>query len=162
MEYYIKERSNESLLKGFWGKEKVSMYGFRSLKEMTENEVKMMKKAREIYEYIPEIIEHDDKRLIVTKVEGEHIDKYITRTKDLSIINKLENGFRKLQEKKVVINNNYGYIINSDYHPGNFMVDINKNVWFVDWDISGLGQDYNLTDDQNDRDEFKNYLRMLI
>ena len=34
MEYYIKERNEESLLRGFWGKGKVNMYGFKSLKEI--------------------------------------------------------------------------------------------------------------------------------
>lgn len=164
MEYYIKERNEESLLRGFWGKGKVNMYGFKSLKEMTENEVKMMKKARDLYEYIPEIIEYDsdNKRLIVTKVDGENIDKYIRRTKDLGIIDKLEEGFSKLQKKKIVIDNEQGYIMNYDYHPGNFMVDKNKNIWFVDWDISGLGQDHNLIDDKNDRNEFKEFLRTLV
>jgi thiamine kinase-like enzyme len=149
---------------------KPQQFGFPSLEAMTENEIEVMQKARELYEYIPEVINYDreTQQLTVTRVEGEHIDAYIKRTLDLSIIDKLQNAIKKLQSKEISLTHRYedhykeGYIVYHDYHPGNFMIDNERNVWLIGWDIAGVLPNYRLPDEQMELDDFIDYLRKLV
>lgn len=182
MGLWIKDRSPASLLNGIYGLGKPREYGFPSLEAMTLSEVEIMQKARELYPYIPEVINYDreTQQLTMTKIEGEHIDVYIKRTKDLSIIDNLKDVVKQLRSREISLNHRYenyykpdeisfddrqyrkGYIVYHDYHAANFIVDRDRNIWLIDWDTAGVYPEEKLSDDDFWIDDFCEELGYLL
>lgn len=113
---------------------------------MTEAEVEIMTVARELYPYVPKIIEYnrEKQQLIVEKIEGECLDEYIDRTDDLTILDKIRAAVQQLRSKEITLQHQgphrcaTGYLCYLDYDGYNFIVDAENNPWFIDWDVSGV------------------------
>lgn len=154
---FIKNRSVQII-----GRPKHEKYNFPTLEQMIEAEVEIMTVARELYPYVPKIIEYnrEKKQLIVERIEGECLNEYIRRTNDLSILDKVQHAIKQLRAKEITLKHQgplryaTGYLCYHDYHGYNFIVDAEKNVWFIDWDVSGLYPKEHLPDDDKEIADF--------
>ena len=152
MKTFLKDRS-EYAYKNKCG-HSYKYYGYDSSESITKAEIEIMDRARDFFPYIPKIISYENYILTVEFIEGEHIDDYIKRTDNREIINKFTEAISKLQSVEIQLNNqsveryDKGFICYHDYHFENFIVDRNENIWFIDWDISGLYPKHRMQDDK--------------
>lgn len=139
------------------------MFNFDSHEQMCLWEVEMMKYAREIYPYVPKVLDFDKDKLILTveKIEGETIDKF---KGDKEVIKKLEDAVDLFHSTEIEIQMemkecyNKGRIFYHDYTESNFIIDKDKNVWLIDWNMSCLGKEWARADDLSN---LKDLLRQL-
>lgn len=146
---------------------KYSQFDYPSHQAMVDAEVEIMISARELYPYVPRIFEYDRKTQQITmeKVEGEGLGEYIERTGHSLILNKLREAVKQLRSKEVTLihqgpdRHSRGYLCYYDYDESNFMVDAEENLWFIDWDISGVQpKEYLIHDDRAINDFIKDLL----
>ena len=149
---FVKDRSIQSFDKSCWGRDTYRMFNFDSHEQMCLWEVEMMKQVREIYPYVPKVLDFDKDNLILTveKIEGETIDKF---KGDTEVIKKLKDAVDLFHSTEIEIKmdlkerDNKGRIYYIDYTEFNFIIDKDKNVWFIDWNISALGKEWTRSDD---------------
>lgn len=140
---FVKDRSENN---PEWGAFKHEHFDFESLDQMNDAEIEIMTVARELYPYVPKVIDYDreTKQLTVEKIEGETLDNYLYRTKDTSILEQLRYAISCLRAREVTLQHQgsyremTGYLAYCDYWDTNFIVDKDRNIWFIDWDIARL------------------------
>lgn len=162
---HIKDRRSSPYerLGAKWGRRKYQHFGFDSAETFVENEVLIMKVAREVYTFIPSIINYDKvaQKIYVEKVEGRTIDTYIKETNDFSVIEKLRTALSHLHSREVAIQSDIanefgvkprtsGYINLYNFESTNFKIDNSGNVWILSFEISSLKEQKYVKEDDKE------------
>lgn len=165
MGIFVKDRRNSPLEKlgARWGRRKYQHFGFDSPEAMVENEVIIMKAARDLYTFVPSVINHDktSQKIYVEKVDGRTIDKYIRESQDFSVIEKLRTALTNLHSREVVIQSDIineqgvkpqirGYIQLYNLEASNFLVDNQGNVWILNFEEASVKEQKYTNDDKKE------------
>ncbi len=141
--FFIKDRSPVYLS---W---KLYEFGFDSISDLTNHEIELMQCAKKCYNYIPQVIEYKNDKLIVENIKGKFLIDYLIDTRDLSIFNKMETIINNFSSNYFWLKSNYinylhddrknnGWLWYFDFKSDNFIIDKNSNIWFIDWDLAIL------------------------
>ena len=171
MESLVKDRSLKAFRNSGWGEQTWSAFNFDSHEQMCEYEELIMKAAKSVYPYVPKVISRScqENLLTVEKIEGEHLDTYLKRTLDISVIDRLIRAVKQFHNCNISLpikmNSRFseGFIAYHDYTPNNFIIDKDGNIWFIDFNVSWIGNSpskrddlLNLMDLLNDLDKIDN------
>jgi len=136
---------------------------------MTNHEIELMEYARQVYPYVPKFIKYENGIMTVEKIIGKKLLEYLIETRDLTIFNRIEKIVNNFSSnyywlKKNYINRvddirkNFGFLWYFDFSSDNFIIDDDKNIWFIDWDLCVLNPSNLYEMQQNSFEKFKNDL----
>jgi hypothetical protein len=129
---------------------KVFNFGFKDANEMIKHEIELMNYGKLVYPYIPKVIKFENNILTVEKIDGINILEYLIETRDFTIFNKMEKILNNFSSNYFWLKTNYSNNLNNDIRKNfgflwyfdfsneNFIIDKDKNIWFIDWDLGVL------------------------